>query len=121
MTLKSITKQLNNQTKTIRHLCQINNVHHYISESSQDEINEDDMNISKSDDEMILPTPQNQVKGSILPFTDAELTKLPLGKPRGNNNGSASFNRYKQRPRFFWNFFMKFTVKPLITTKKDQK
>ena len=93
MTLKSITKQLNNQTKTIRHLCQINNVHHYVSESPQDETDEDDMNISKSDYEMILPTPQNQVTGSILPFTVAELTKLPFSKPRGNNNNTSSFKR----------------------------
>ena len=96
-TLQSITKQLYDQTKTIRYLCSINKIHHYVSDTSQVETDEDDMIISKSDDEMILPTPQNQVKASILPFTDAELTKLPFGKPRGNNNGSASFKRAKER------------------------
>ena len=96
-TLQSITKQLYDQTKTIRYLCSINKVHHYVSDTSQVETDEDDMIISKSDDEMILPTPQNQVKASILPFTDAELTKLPFGKPRGNNNGTASFKKAKER------------------------
>ena len=42
------------------------------------------------------------------------LNALPLA--------NSFINPYKPRPRFFWNFFMKFTVKPLIiTTKKDQK
>lgn len=92
--INMITKQLNCLMVIIRKICQASDIN--LTNISQDDMDIPTSDIESDEPTIIPPTPVNQPRGRVAPFSAAELQRFNQ-RSRGNNNGEASFNRAKQR------------------------